>query len=156
MGWTPPTASAFKSFFNRDFNYAPIDAPNDLEYICDNDINKAIAQAQVNFSPGMFDVTSGQTTTVFMYKAAYSLVENIRNSERGLASQCNFPISSDSVQGVSITVEIPERYKNSPDIVPYTSNGYGMQYLAFALPQCKGNVRPVGSGYGYNNAFFLR
>lgn len=156
MQWTPPTAADFKAFFNRDFNYAPSTNPLDPEYVTDTDINKAILEGEINFNAGMFNVVSGQSTNVFMYLAAFYLVANIQLSERGLSAQANFPIESNTVQGVAINVQIPERFLKNPVISQYAQNGYGMKYLSFVLPQLVGNVGIVGSGQGWNRAWNLR
>lgn len=138
--WVPPTATEFKAFFNRDFNYAPAsDATND-KYVTDVDIDKAITEADINFSPGMFKNFS-QSKVVCLYLAAFFLVVNIQNSQRGLSSQANFPINSNSVQGVAIAVQIPERFLKDPFLSQFTQNGYGMKYLTFVLPYLVGNVR---------------
>ncbi len=139
MSWTVPTTSDFKSFFNRDFNYAPASAPNDLNYVCDSDITKAINLAFQNFNPSLFG-TDAQVTNVFMYLVAFYLVYNIQTSTKGLYSQSKFPISSSSVGGVAVTYELPERYAKDPTLSLFTQNGYGMLYLSFALPQTVGNV----------------
>jgi len=140
--WVPPTAAEFKAFFVRDFNYAPDTDPSNLNYILDADINRAISDALINFTPGLFE-TDAKTTSVFMYLAAFYLVMNLQLSSQGVGSKSNFPISSKSVGGVSVTFMIPERYMKDPYIAMLAQNGYGVNYLSFVLPYTIGNVKTI-------------
>ena len=140
--WTPPSIAEFKAFFARDFNYAPSTDPNNLDYIIDGDITKAINEGVINFNTSLYG-TDAQVTNVFMYLAAFFLVFNIQNSMKGITSQSRFPISSNSVGGVSISFQLPERYAKDPILSMYTQNGYGMKYLALSLPFLSGNVNLI-------------
>lgn len=139
MSWSPPTASDFKTFFARDFNFAPVKDPNNLDYVVDSDITRAINEGLINFSPSLFG-SDAQITNVFMYLAAFFLVFNIQNSVKGLSSQSRFPINSNSVGGVSVNFTLPEIYQDDPVLSMYTQNGYGMKYLSFALVMLPGGV----------------
>lgn len=133
--WVPPTAAQFQAFFFRDFPYAGPDTPStDLNYVQPQDINNAIALGQVNFSPRMFDINSGQTTTVFMYLAAFFLVENLKNSSKGISAQANFPLTGIGVGNVNLSMEPPEAFKKNPTYAMYTRNAYGLQYLQLVYP----------------------
>src|SRR3990167_7543882 len=96
MSWSPPSVSDFKNFFERDFNFAPLSDPNNLDFITNADITRAINESQINFNISLFGNDS-QVTNVFMYLAAFHLVGNIQNSTKGISSQTKFPISSTSV-----------------------------------------------------------
>lgn len=141
--WTPPTTDQFKLFFQRDFWFT--DDPDNLDLVNINDINQAIAEAQINFNTGLYGSDSN-ITTVFMYLAAFMLVRKIQVSEKGLASQSRFPISSNSVGGVSISFQLPQKYANDPFLSSLTANGYGMRYLEFTLPMLTGNIMVVCGG----------
>lgn len=145
MSWTAPTASDFKGFFARDFNFAQASDPNNLDFVIDADINRAINEAQINFNSALFG-SDAQVTNVFMYYAAFCLVRNIQMSTKGLASQSKFPISSNSVGGVSISFAIPDAYTKDPFLSSLTSNGYGMRYLELLLPYLSGNITVVCGG----------
>ena len=133
--WVAPTYQQFESFFFRDFPYAGVNTPStDLNFVQPQDINNAITVAQINFSPGMFCVQSGQTTTVFMYLAAFYLVENLKNSSKGLNAQANFPLTGLAAGGVNLAMEVPEAFKKNPTYNMYTRNAYGLQYLSFVYP----------------------
>ena len=137
--WTPPIASDFKAFFARDFYFAPDSNPDDLDLVTNNDINQAIAEAQVHFNTGLYGSDSN-ITTVFMYLAAFHLCRKIQVSTKGLASQSRFPINSYSVGGVSIGFTLPDTYSKDPFLSSLTANGYGMRFLEFTLPLLSGNV----------------
>lgn len=139
MPWLAPSVSDFKTFFARDFNFATDhDEPQNDEYVLDGDITKAIAEAELNFNAQYG--TDAQVTNVFMYLAAFCLVVNLQNSAKGIASQSKFPISSNSVGGVSVNFQIPDRYAKDPILSIYTQNGYGMKYLSLILPFLTGNI----------------
>ena len=144
--WTPPTVSQFKSYFFRDFPYLPtntVDNPND--YVQPQDIQNAINLALVNFNSSLFG-SAAQITTVFMYLAAFYLVQNLKTSARGIYAQLNFPTASAGVGGVNISFQVPDKVTKSPFLFAYTGNAYGMAYLSLVLPQTIGNVGAVGSG----------
>lgn len=139
MAWTRPTAADFKAFFARDFNFAPASDPSNLSYITDADITRAMDEAELNFNTELFG-SDAQTTNAFMYLVAFSMIVNIQNSSKGLSSQSKFPISSNSVGGISIQYQIPEKYAKDPVLSQYTQNGYGMKYLSLVLPLIIGHV----------------
>ena len=148
--WTVPTYAQFQALFWRDFNYAPTGDPNNQAYVCVQDINQAISDAQQNFNPGIFGIGQNlvnpnpnglaNATNVFLYLVAFYLVVNLQNSAKGISSQTNFPISSKSAGGVAVSYSIPERYLKSPIMSQYTQNGYGMKYLSLVLPYTVGNI----------------
>jgi hypothetical protein len=130
----PITIADFKSYFTRDFAFAPADDDDNLDYIIDADITRAISEALLNFNDTLFQDPSAP----FAYLVAFHLVSNLQNSAKGISSQSKFPISSESVGGVSITFQIPERFNKDPIIQQYAQNGYGKKYLEFALPALVG------------------
>ncbi len=135
--WTPPTVAQFKAQFVRDFPYAPAAAPNDMAYVMDADVQSAINAAQVNFNTTLF---GDNTTTIFMYLAAHTLVMALRNSSQGLNSQAKFALNSSSVGSVSITNNINEQFANDPMFSGYLKTGYGQTYLDMVYPYTIGNV----------------
>lgn len=137
MSWTAPTTTEFKAQFVRDFPYAPSSAPTDLKYVTDADIQSAINEAQVSFNCGLF---GANTTIIFMYLAAHTLVMNIRNSSMGLNSQAKFILESSSVGSVSITNNINERFASDPIFAGLLKTGYGQKYLDMVYPYTIGNV----------------
>ncbi len=139
--WIPPTYTDFQTFFNRDFPYAGINTPaTDLNYVQPADVNKAIAEAEINFSPRMFDINSGQSTTVFMYLAAFYLVENLKASAKGISAQGNFPLTGIGAGGVNVSMQPPEAFTKNPTYAMFTRNAYGLTYLSFVYPYTVGAV----------------
>ncbi len=136
--WKPPTVAEFKAQFVRDFPYAPTSAPNDINYILDSDIQSAINEAQVNFNIYLF---GANTTIIFMYLAAHTMVMNIRNSSMGLNSQAKFPLESSSVGSVSITNNINDQFASDPSFSGFLKTGYGQKYLDMVYPYTIGNVQ---------------
>lgn len=145
MTWEPPTVSDFQAFFNRDFPYAPDANTPSLDFVQPADITKAINEGLIDFNPSNYGSTA-QITNIFMYLAAYNLVENLKNSMKGISAMTNFPVTGIGVGGVNESYQIPERYLKSPVLAPYTQNAYGMKYLSLVLPYLMGNVHAVGSG----------
>lgn len=137
--WSAPSIAQFKIYFARDFNYAPDNDPTNLNFITDNDISKACDQALINFNPGLFG-NNADATIVFWWLWAFYLVYDLQTSAKGISSQSKFPISSNSVGGVSVTYSIPEKYAKEPALSVFTQNGYGMKYLSLVLPNLVGNV----------------
>lgn len=142
MSWPVPAVSAFKAKFVRDFNYAPASAPNDLKFVTDADIQAAYDNAVLNFNSSLFG-TDAQTTNVFLYLAAFYLVESIKTSSQGFGSQANFPVNSKSVGGVSIAFTVPDKYLKNPALAIFANNGYGMMYLSLVLPFAVGHVKTI-------------
>lgn len=139
--YTLPEVSAFKAYFVRDFNYAPEGDPDNQEYVMDADISRAYAQAQVAFNEDLFPQGA---EIAFLWLSAFYLVSDIQISSKGFASQSNFPISSKSAGGVSVSYAIPERYSKSPYLSIYTQNGYGLKYLSMVIPRLVGNIGYIG------------
>jgi hypothetical protein len=135
--WVAPTVAEFKANFVRDFPYAPVNDANNLKYIIDADIQSAINAAQVNFNNCLFGTN---TTPIFMYLAAHTLVMAIRNSSMGLNSQAKFPLEASSVGAVSITNNINERFASDPIFAGLLKTGYGQMYLDLVYPYTVGNV----------------
>jgi hypothetical protein len=137
MSWTAPTVAQFKAQFYRDFPYAPATDLQNLDYVIDQDITNAITEALQNFNCALF---GDNTTIIFLYLAAHTLVSNIRNSSMGLSSQAKFPLESSSVGGVSIANNINERFASDPIFAGYLTTGYGKKYLDLVYPYTIGNV----------------
>lgn len=135
--WEAPTIAQFQAFFARDFNYTQDNTA--LDFVTPNDITQAIGEGLINFNPSLYG-SNANITTVFMYLAAFCLARKIIVSTKGLSSQSRFPISSNSVGGVSISFQLPEAYSKDPWLSSLTVNGYGMRFLEFTLPYLTGNV----------------
>ena len=139
MSFTLPTVADFKAMFDREFNFAGTDDQDNLKKIRDTDLTKAIACANVNFNDRLF-ASNDDSKLAFLYLAASYLVENLRNSTNGLASQARFPITAKSVGGVQVQFQVPTRFLNDPFVALLAGNGYGLMYLSMALPAATGQI----------------
>ena len=137
--WTPPTVADFKAYFYRDFPYASVTANTNLDYVIDQDVQKAIDQANTHFNEGL-GMTEQEATLAFLFLAAFYLVVDLQMAQRGLGSQASFIMSSKSVGSVSAGFEIPEQTKNNPVLNYYSQNQYGQKYISLVLPYAIGNV----------------
>lgn len=146
MSWTPPTVAQFQAQFFRDFPYAPTGDAS-LKYVQPQDITNAINEANIDFNPSLF---GGDAVTIFMYLAAYMLVDNIRNSSMGLGSLAKFPLENSNVGGVSINNSIVARFKDDANFAKYLTNGYGRKYLTLAYPYTIGGVGYLPGTDTYN------
>lgn len=116
-------------------------------YIQDDDITNAFAEAQVNYNQSLFG-TDAQIKLGYLYLTAHYLCVDIRNSRSGIAATGMFPMTSRTVGSVSESYGIPTAYMDSPIYAIYSQTGYGMKYLSLVLPQLVGNI---GAVYGGTN-----
>ena len=142
MAFTVPTVAAFKAYFNRDFNYAPTNDADNLDFITDADINKAFSQASLNFNDSLFG-EDADAEMAYLWLSAFYLVYDLQTSAQGLTSQSNFPISSKSVGSVSVGYVVPTKYAEDAFLSMFTMNGYGTKYLSFIIPRLVGNIATV-------------
>ena len=135
--WVAPTTAQFQAYFFRDFPYAPANDPTNLNYVCPQDIANASAEAQVNFSAGVF---GNNADTFFYYLWAHYLVQNIQNSQKGLSAQAQFALENSSVGSVSLSNQIVDRFKDDPIFSSLLTTAYGKKYLDLAYPYTIGGV----------------
>lgn len=139
MAWSPPDYADFKAFFARDFYFAQDSDPNNLDFVTNNDITRAITEAGDNFIGSVFSSDS-VTTNAYMYLAAFCLVRNIQMSTKGLSSTGKFLVNANSVGGVSQSFTIPEQYMKDLFLSSLVANSYGQRYLEMIIPYLTGNV----------------
>ncbi len=111
-------------------------------YILDADIEKAFAEAKVNFNQALFS-TDEEITLAFLYLAAHFLVIDIRNSSQGVNSKGNYNAQSQTVGNVSESLYIPDKIANNSIFQMYTTTGYGMKYINLVAPRLVGRVVAV-------------
>ncbi len=140
------TVTDFKSFFTRDFPYAPAGITNNNDYVYDDDISRAFLEAQVSFNQGLFG-SDAQIKMAYLYVTAHYLCLDLRAALAGIqGSGGSFPVSSRSVGSVSESYAVPERYTDDPLLAMYTQTNYGMKYLSLTLPNLVGNFGAVFGG----------
>lgn len=108
-------------------------------YIQDSDIERAFAEAKVNFNPNLF--TDDDTVKmVFLYLAAHYLVIDLNNAMNPLALGFMGFTQSKSVGSVSESYGIPQWMLNNQVLSAYAQTGYGRKYLSLIHPYLIGNV----------------
>lgn len=108
-------------------------------YITDDDILRAFAEAKINFNAELF--TDDKTAImVFYYLAAHYLVIDLNNSQSPFSLGFMGFTQSKSVGSVSESYGIPQWMLNSPMLSAYAQTGYGRKYLSLIMPYLKGNI----------------
>jgi hypothetical protein len=113
-------------------------------YLCDEDIEKAIAEANMSLNKDLFDDNEtddyiGDRNLAMLYLTAYYLVIDIKNSSTGISSNAYGQfVASKSVGSVSESYGIPAWVQDNPVYAMYMTNGYGMKYLSFVIPRLTG------------------
>lgn len=131
------TKDDFKAHFFRDFKYGDISEGCDV--VCDTDLDKAFAQAKVNFNSGLWG-TQEQLNIALLYATAHYLVVDIQMAMEGLNSSSSFPVNSKSVGSVSESYQVPEWVSKSPYLSHFASTRYGLKYCSLVRPRLVGNV----------------
>ena len=108
-------------------------------YIQDSDIERAFAEAKVNFNPNLFtdDTTA---TMVFLYLAAHYLVIDLNNAANPLAMGFIGFTQSKSVGSVSQSFALPDFVTKNAALSQYMQTGYGAKYVSLIYPYLIGNV----------------
>ena len=135
----PITVAEFKAWFSRDFPYSE---DGDLTGVTSADIQKAFAEANMNFNPSLFD-TEENLKLGFLYLAAHYLCIDLQNSAQGINGKYEGLMSSKSVGSVSVGYTIPNWVTEHPIYSLLTQTRYGMKFLSLIIPLLIGNVRAV-------------
>lgn len=108
-------------------------------YIQDSDIQRAFAEAKVNFNPSIFPDCETRSM-MFNYLAAHYLVIDITNRMNPLSVGYSGLVQSKSVGSVSESYAIPDWMKNNPVYGPLAQTGYGRKYLSLIMPCTTGVI----------------
>mgnify|MGYP003296540690 CR=1 FL=1 len=113
-------------------------------YVLIEDIEKAIDQS-VAIAPKQHEL--GMSNEIYLlvqlYLAAHILVDVIRTSNQGLASQINAITTGKSVGSVSQQFGIPDNLLQNELFAYYITTQYGLRYLMLLLPYLRGNISVV-------------
>ena len=110
-------------------------------YVLDRDIEGGIEQA--------ITVIPDQETLympieihrlALYYLAAHFLVDNIRTSNAGLASQINTVVTGKSVGSVSQQFGIPSQLLQDVMFAQFFTSQYGLKYVSLLMPYLRGQV----------------
>lgn len=131
------TIEQFKGYFFRDFPFLPNDCEISPEerynYVTDEDISKAMMQAQINANE-RFGNNDNEKVFIFLHLVAFYLVMDLKNASAGVNSTYSGLVASKSVGDVSESYNFPQWIVNSPLYSIYSQNGYGMKYLSLIIP----------------------
>lgn len=111
-------------------------------YVQDADIERAFAEAQMVFNQSLF-YDDAEIKLAYLYLTAFFLVEDIRRATNGLNSTSSFNVSSRSVGSVSESYDIPDAYRDSPQLAYLAKNGYGEKYLMLVYGRTRGFILTV-------------
>lgn len=134
----------YKSLFNNNLNNNPSSSPEEwLEYetnynnyINDDDILKAFGQAKNMINIDLFSGNDELLTICFLMLSAHFLVIDLNMGKGNGAS--NFMMTSKSVDGVSASYGIPQKYLDNPLFNYLISTSFGLKYLSYLLPKLVG------------------
>ncbi len=108
-------------------------------YISDSDIERAFAEAKINFNPNFFQ-DDETAIMVFCYLAAHYLVIDLNNAQNPLGMGFMGFTQSKSVGSVSESYGIPSFATNNPVLSQYMLTGYGRKYVSLISPYLIGNI----------------
>lgn len=112
---------------------------NVMNYVSDADIERAFAEAQINFNPNFFSENEA-AEMVFYYLAAHYLVIDKNNALTPFGLGFVGYTQSKSVGSVSESYGIPQYMLNNPLLSGYAQTGYGRKYLSLIQPYLVGNI----------------
>ncbi len=150
-----PTASQFKTRFDRDFAFCAPEAQTNLEAVRDVDIANAFTQADANFNEALFQAQA-QYQEAYLQLAAHFLCVNMVAASQGVGGSAQWLTNSKGIAGVTEGFEVPERIKRSPFLAMISKTSYGMTYLNLIQPLLVGNVAVVCGGQFLGGGVFLR
>ncbi len=125
------TPSDFKEFFIDDFDYL---------LVSDCHIKRAFMESKMQFNPSLFEWPE-EIRVAFFYLSAHNLVLSLRNSDTGVRSTSQLPVTRRTVGSINEEYSVPTYLLNNPILNGYQRTEYGMQYLAIIAPRIIGNVR---------------
>lgn len=111
------------------------------DFVRDQDITKAFAEAQQVFNQGLGG-TDAEITLAYLYLTAHFLVVDLRAAVSGFGVTAGV-LTSRSVGSVSESYQTPDAWTQDPVLYPYTTTAYGIKYLNLWLAQARGNVQCV-------------
>lgn len=138
------SVETFKTYFSREFPYAPASDPTNEEYITDADIVRAFGQARINFPLNLFNEENG--TIAFLYLTAHYLCKDMAMAQSGINSVGQYIVTSKSVGDVSASYGVPTKFLNDPILNYYSGTDFGLKYLSLLYPRTIGAVNFVLGG----------
>jgi len=135
----PPTINEFKDFFDGgEFVY-----DEQPPAVRDKDIDRAQQEALIIFPSNLFP-NRKDTDTAFNYLTAHFLLTAMNIRKSGGAPE--YPVSSQSADGLSVSYQIPAFLANSPFLSQFTTTSFGIRYASMVYPSALANSRNVVRG----------
>lgn len=133
----PISIAEFKTYFSKDFIYG-----SDSGQVSDNDITRAMSEADMNYNEGMFD-DENTKKMIFYYLTAYYLVVDNENASSQGGSGNSGIVSHRRVRNVEETFAVPKWVLENPLFSQFAQNGYGRKYLNMIYPYLIGRITVV-------------
>lgn len=108
-------------------------------YVSDNDILRAFAEAKINFNPDFFK-DDDTAIMVFCYLAAHYLVIDLNNAQNPLGLGFMGFTQSKKAGSVSESYAVPQWMLKDQVLSAYAQTGYGRKYLSLIRPYLIGNI----------------
>ncbi len=113
-----------------------------LNYVSDQDIQNAFAEAQIVFNQALFG-TDAEIKLGYLYLTAHFLCNDLLAAQSGIAGTGAMPVTGRTVGSVSESYGIPQVYLDNPIYAFYITSRYGLKFLSMALPGMVGNMFAV-------------
>lgn len=143
------TANFYVSLVNSNTGNLPTDTSKwqitttNNQYVYDQDIENAFAEACMKFNPNLFKGTE-QITLGYLYLTAHFLVKDLQNN--GLNSAYFGNVTQRSVGNVSESYQIPDWLVKSPTWSFLGSTWYGLKYANMVWNRTRGTMKSVWTG----------
>lgn len=128
MSYINPSVSDFKSYFIRDFPYAP-SGETDLKYVLDSDIDKAINECINRISESFFN-NQLTYTEGFLYLTAHLLYTNLLSASSGISNNSTSLTTSKTVGSVSESYAVPDWMLEHVKTTEFSKSPYGIKYYS--------------------------
>lgn len=153
---TAPTVSEFKSYFTREFPYAPSDSSDRKDLVTDADITRALNETALMFDEKLW-ADANEIKIAYLLASAHFLSVNIQdagglaaeNAGAGLKSTGGAAVQQKSVGNVSLAYALPESITQHPFLSQFMRTGYGQRYLQLVSTRMVGGGFVVESGNDY-------
>lgn len=112
---------------------------NVFNYITEEQISEAFAEAQINFNPELFEECN-YIHTAFYYLAGHYLVIDLNIMNAPFATGFMGLLQSKSVGSVSASFGVPSWVLSDPNLGLYAQTQFGLKYLSLLLPLLNGQL----------------
>lgn len=125
--------------------YWTLYSDNILNYILDNDIQRALDEATIQININLF-TTQTMYSSAFLYLSAHIMVSNLINSKKGINNSYNWLLNSKAVADISGSYTIPLAILNNILFSSLSKTGYGIKYIELIYPLLLANSKFIALG----------